>query len=145
MEGVLGIFLLCCTSFLGPSMGVYDGELNYCPLTPNCVSSQSWKYNPIHKIPPYLYTESREIAYRRLYEYLDKLENVSIRKETNIDYIRVYYFTKVFRFPDKVEFYFEKDSKLIQVRSASVFGVWDIFHNRVRLEWIRRDLDWKNP
>ncbi|NBU97171.1 MAG: DUF1499 domain-containing protein, partial [Spirochaetia bacterium] len=53
------------------------------------------------------------------------------------------YFTKVFRFPDKVEFYFEKDTNKIQVRSASVFGIWDIFHNRARIEWIRRDMGWE--
>jgi uncharacterized protein (DUF1499 family) len=143
MESILSIFIICCTSFIGPSMGVYEDELNYCPPTPNCVSSQSWKYNVLHKSSPYVYKESREEAYKKLYDYFMKLENVNIRKETNADYIRVFYFTKVFRFPDKVEFYFEKDTNKIQVRSASVFGIWDIFHNRARVEWIRKDMGWE--
>ncbi len=60
MEPILTFLLICCSSFIGPSMGVYEGELNYCPPTPNCVSSQSWNWNPIHSIKPYTYTKRQK-------------------------------------------------------------------------------------
>ncbi|MCB1143676.1 MAG: DUF1499 domain-containing protein [Leptospiraceae bacterium] len=140
MNSVLTVFLICCSSFIGPGMGVDESELNFCPPTPNCVSSQSWKYNYLHKIREYEYSGSKEDAYEKLYKYLDDKENVSVREESDQDYIRVYYFTKILRFPDKVEFYFPKDTNKIQIRSASVFGIFDFFHNRVRLELIRSEL-----
>ena len=60
MEPILTFLLICCSSFIGPSMCVYEGELNYCPPTPNCVSSQSWNWNPIHSIKPYTYTKRQK-------------------------------------------------------------------------------------
>ena len=120
-EPILTFLLICCSSFLGPRTGVYDGELNYCPPTPNCVSSQSWNWNPIHNIK----------------------ENVHVMADREKFYIKTFYFTKVFRFPDKVEFLFEEHTPTVQIRSASVFGIFDIFHNRIRLEYIRNELNWK--
>jgi uncharacterized protein (DUF1499 family) len=137
MDPILNFLIICCTSFIGPSMGISDNSLNYCPPTPNCVSSESWKYNLLHHIDPIYYKSDRAKVYNSLYKYLSEKENVNIRKETDENYIRVFYFTKIFRFPDKVEFFFPKDSQTIQIRSASVFGIFDFFHNRVRLELIR--------
>jgi len=143
-EPILTFLLICCSSFIGPRMGVYDGELNYCPPTPNCVSSQSWKWNPLHSIKPYTYENiSREEAFNKLKTLLDSKENVHVTSDPNNYYIKTFYFTKVFRFPDKVEFLFDEKTPTVQIRSASVFGIFDIFHNRVRLEYIRRELDWK--
>ena len=140
MEGIAGIFIICCLSFLGPSTGVEDGELHGCPISPNCISSQSWKYNFIHKTSPYHYKESRSEAYQKILRLLDGRENVYVAEKRENEYIRTIYFTKVFRFPDKVEFYFEPNTNVIQVRSQSIVGLWDIMANRIRIEWIRKDL-----
>jgi len=143
IEYALGVFLICCGSFLGPGTGVDDGELHGCPPTPNCVSSESWKYNYLHKIDPIVYTLSKEETYRFLAAKFDGMENVYVSEKKENEYIRLVYFTKVFRFPDKVEFYFESDEKLIQVRSQSIFGLWDILANRIRVTLIRRELETK--
>ncbi|MCB1179366.1 MAG: DUF1499 domain-containing protein [Leptospiraceae bacterium] len=124
-------------------MGVYDGELNYCPPTPNCASSQSWKFNPLHKISSYKYKEPKEESYQKLLNKFNSMENVKVMEAQENKYLRVYYFTKVFRFPDKVEFLWEEKEPLIQIRSASVFGIFDFFHNRVRLELIRKEFEWE--
>ncbi|HMV44866.1 MAG TPA: DUF1499 domain-containing protein [Leptospiraceae bacterium] len=142
-EPILTFLLICCSSFIGPRTGVYDGELNYCPPTPNCVSSQSWKLNPIHSIRPYQYeNQTKQEAYDQLKKLLDSKENVHVMADPENFYIRTYYFTKVFRFPDKVEFLFEENQPIVQIRSASVFGIFDIFHNRIRMEYIRKELGW---
>ncbi|MCB1156912.1 MAG: DUF1499 domain-containing protein [Leptospiraceae bacterium] len=144
MEQAAIIFFICCSSFIGPRTGVYENELNYCPPTPNCVSSQSWKWNYIHNIRPYTYKDlNREEAFQKLKTLLDSKENVHLAEVQEGKYIKTYYFTKVFRFPDKVEFLFDESKPEVQVRSASVFGIWDIFHNRIRIEYIRRELGWE--
>lgn len=143
-EPILTFLLICCSSFVGPRTGIYDGELNYCPPTPNCVSSQSWNWNPIHNIKPYRYENTtRQDAFEQLKTLLDSKENVHVMADPEKFYIKTFYFTKVFRFPDKVEFLFEEQTPTVQIRSASVFGIFDIFHNRVRLEYIRNELNWK--
>jgi uncharacterized protein (DUF1499 family) len=124
-------------------MGIYEGELNYCPPTPNCVSSQSWDYNYLHSIAPYRYKISKENSYANLYRILEEKENVKIMESIPNRYIRVYYFTKVFRFPDKVEFLWDENEPKIQIRSASVFGIFDFFHNRIRLELIRKEMQFE--
>jgi uncharacterized protein (DUF1499 family) len=141
LEYFVGVFLICCGSFLGPSTGVEKGELHGCPPTPNCVSSESWKYNFLHKIDPISYTLSKEETYHFLESKFDGMENVYVSEKKENEYIRLVYFTKVFRFPDKVEFYFEPDEKMIQVRSQSIFGLWDVLANRIRITLIRRELD----
>lgn len=142
-EPILTFLLICCSSFIGPRTGIYEGELNYCPPTPNCVSSQSWKWNPVHSIKPYSYGSlTREEAFEKLKILLDGKENVQVIADSKNFYIKTLYFTKVLRFPDKVEFLFDEQSPTVQIRSASVFGLFDIFHNRIRLEYIRKELDW---
>ncbi|MBP7283814.1 MAG: DUF1499 domain-containing protein [Leptospiraceae bacterium] len=143
-EPILTFLIICCSSFIGPRTGVYDGELNYCPPTPNCVSSQSWNWNPIHSIKPFSYEGiSKQEAFEKLKNLLDNKENVHVISDPENFYIKTFYFTKVFRFPDKVEFLFEEKNPVVQIRSASVFGIFDIFHNRIRLEYIRSELNWK--
>ncbi|TGL62221.1 DUF1499 domain-containing protein [Leptospira ognonensis] len=142
-EYLLGVFLLCCGSFLGPGTGVDDGELHGCPPTPNCISSESWRFNYIHKVEPIVYKDSKEATYHFLANKFDGMENVYVSEKKENEYIRLVYFTKVFRFPDKVEFYFEPEEKIIQVRSQSIFGLWDVFANRIRIALIRRDIELK--
>ncbi|WP_411821599.1 DUF1499 domain-containing protein [Leptospira sp. 'Mane'] len=143
IEHLIGVFLICCGSFLGPGTGVDEASLHGCPPTPNCVSSQSFRYNYIHKIDPIIYSMPKEKAYQYLLERFDGMENVYVAEKKENEYIRLVFFTKVFRFPDKVEFYLEPDKKEIQVRSQSIFGLWDIFANRIRVSGIRSYLNSK--
>lgn len=140
MEAALGVFFICCMSVLSPFSGVDDGELRGCPPSPNCVSSQSMKYNFIHKVDPIEYSTSKEVAFKRISEYFHQSENIYISEEKEGEYIRIIFFTKVFRFPDRVEIYFPNDKKEAQVRSQSILGLWDIFANRRRVNVFREIL-----
>lgn len=140
MEAALGVFFICCMSVLSPFSGVDNGELRGCPPSPNCVSSQSMKYNFVHKVDPIVYSSSREEAYKRISKYFHESENIFISEEKEGEYIRIIFFTKVFRFPDRVEVYFPSDKKEAQVRSQSILGLWDIFANRRRVNTFREIL-----
>ncbi|PJZ45651.1 DUF1499 domain-containing protein [Leptospira brenneri] len=137
MESAITVFFLCCMSVLSPFSGVSNGELNGCPPSPNCVSSQSMQYNFVHKVDPITYTTSRKIAYERISKYFHEAENIWIREEKEGEYIRVIFFTKVFRFPDRVEIYFPEGKAEAQIRSQSILGLWDIFANRRRVGQLR--------
>lgn len=140
MEAALGVFFICCMSVLSPFSGVDDGELRGCPPSPNCVSSQSMKYNFVHKVDPISYSTSKEVAYRRISEYFRQSENIYISEEKEGEYLRIIFFTKVFRFPDRVEVYFPEGKNEVQVRSQSILGLWDVFANRRRVNAFREIL-----
>jgi uncharacterized protein (DUF1499 family) len=53
------------------------------------------------------------------------------------DYIHAEFRSKLFRFVDDVEFYFDAPRKLIDFRSASRVGHSDLGVNRKRMEEIR--------
>ncbi|MCC5816136.1 MAG: DUF1499 domain-containing protein [Leptospira sp.] len=138
METVAGVFIICCMSFLNPFSGVKDNELRGCSLSPNCNSSQSWKYNYIHHVDPLGYKEDRHLVFQELHQFFKNSENVYIAEVKEDEYIRVTHFTKVFRFPDRVELYFPPGEKHIQVRSHSWVGLWDVFANRRRIAKLRK-------
>lgn len=101
LEYVLGIFLICCGSFLGPGTGIEDGELHGCPPTPNCVSSESWKYNYIHKIEPIYYMQSREETYHFLAAKFDGMENVYVSEKKKMNTYEWFILRKFLGFPTK--------------------------------------------
>lgn len=141
METAL-LILLCCTSLVGPRTGVYEDELNYCSPRPNCVSSQSSSYNPIHHIDPFRYTEEKEVAFQKLKEKLEEADRVSVL-EVNGNYIKTRFYTRVFHFPDNVEFLFDENTKTVQIRSESILGLFDFLANRRRLNNLREELGWE--
>ncbi len=138
LEQFLTIFL-CCTTFIGPRSGVYENELNYCSPRPNCVSSQSFQYNIIHHIKPFQYQTTKQEAMKQLKNALVNMPNVWIIEE-NENYIKTRFHTKVFHFIDIVEFLFEEDKPIIQIRSESYLGLFDFFANRLRMEKLRKEL-----
>lgn len=146
MEAGIGIFIICCMSLLSPFYGVDDkGQLNGCPPSPNCLSSGSWQYNYLHHIEPIPYNYDSLEAYRRIANYFHNSENIHIDEEIPGRYIRVTYFTKVFRFPDRVEVFFPEDTKQIEVRSHSWIGFWDVFANRIRLNRFKKIIESEIP
>ncbi|WCL47796.1 DUF1499 domain-containing protein [Leptospira sp. GIMC2001] len=146
MEAGIGIFIICCMSILSPFYGVdKEGQLHGCAPSPNCVSSGSWEYNYIHHIEPITYNYDSSTAFKRMHTYFENSENIHIDEVISDQYIRVTYFTKVFRFPDRVELFFPKDQNHIEVRSHSWIGLWDVFANRLRIARFRNIIDSENP
>ncbi|MGI0482445.1 DUF1499 domain-containing protein [Geminocystis sp. CENA526] len=132
-----GFFLGSIFHFEGQipnNLGVVDGKLSPCPSTPNCVVSQDT--DSTHYIEPLTYQFDRTQAYDSFVKILSVVPNTKIVEQTE-DYIRTESRSKIMGFVDDAEFYFPKDKKVIEFRSASRLGESDLGVNRRRLEQIR--------
>ena len=111
-----------------------DGKFIPCPKSPNCVSSQSTDQD--HYIDPLRYQGELAAAKSRLLQVLNGLAGTSVETETDY-YIHATFTSRIFRFVDDVEFYFDDAAKLIHLKSASRIGWSDLGANRRRCEAIR--------
>jgi uncharacterized protein (DUF1499 family) len=120
-------------------LGMINGRLSDCPNTPNCVSSYAPTTDLEHAIAPLRWSGDERSAMANLDRVIRSLPRKSIVKETN-NYLYVEFASKLMGFVDDVEFYFDRDTKTIQVRSASRLGESDLGINRQRIEEIRTKL-----
>ncbi len=141
-KGMKWLWLLTGAAILGAGTGcagqgqaVTTAGLTPCPDSPNCVSSVD--ADPRHRVAPIAYQGSPAEAKRRLLEVLRAMPRTRVREE-EAGYLHVEFTSAVFRFVDDVEFLIEETRPLIQVRSASRIGYWDLGANRRRVEDIRR-------
>ena len=58
--------------------------------------------------------------------------------ETEPDYFRTEFTSRILRFVDDAEFLFDPEAQVVHVRSASRTGYWDFGANRKRVEQIRK-------
>lgn len=130
----LGLFVVACSGARPSGLGVRDGRLAPCPISPNCVSSQS--SNAEHAVAPLSFSGAIPDAQARLTQVLLGMKRVRIVTDTG-DYIHAEFTSALFRFVDDVEFWFDAHAKVIQVRSASRLGKYDLGKNRKRVEEIR--------
>ncbi len=119
------------------NLGVQNGKLAPCPISPNCVSSQS--QDSSHAIEPLRYSNPEE-AFHQLKETIAALPEVQIITESD-SYLYAEFTSALMGFVDDVEFYLDKDADAIQVRSASRLGESDLGVNRKRIESIRATLE----
>ena len=129
------MILLRCSGAGPPNLGVVNGKLCACPDSPNCISSQTTdkkRYTePLH------YQDILAEARGRLVSVIDSMARMRI-VTIKEDYIHAEYTSRLFRFVDDVEFYFDHDSRTIHLRSASRTGYSDLGANRKRVEIIRK-------
>ena len=116
------------------NLGIKNQRLLPCPDTPNCVSSQ--ENNLRNHIQPITFEDSLEQAKLRIYQVINSMYGTKIITLTDF-YWHVEFTTKILRFIDDVEFYFDAFQSQIHVRSASRRGYWDLGVNRRRVERIR--------
>jgi len=110
-----------------------NSKLPPCPQSPNCVCTESSDRR--HVIEPIPYTTSTPDAINTIVNILSSEKAKIVSK--NEQYIRAEYRSKLFRFVDDVEFYFDNKTKVIHFRSASRIGYSDMGVNRKRMERIR--------
>jgi len=120
------------------NLGLKNQLLSPCPETPNCVSSQ--EKNSQHRIQPITFEGSLELAKERLYWIINSMRGTKIISQEQV-YWHVEFTTRLLRFIDDVEFYFDESQSLIHVRSASRQGYWDLGVNRRRVGTIRSRFD----
>lgn len=116
------------------NLGVKDGKLAPCPSSPNCVCSQA--SDSLHQIAPLSFTSPPEQAFSQLKSIIQSLPRTKIITESG-DYLYVEFKTALMGFVDDVEFYLDRNSNIIHVRSASRLGYGDLGVNRQRIEKIR--------
>jgi uncharacterized protein (DUF1499 family) len=119
------------------NLGVNNGKLAPCPNSPNCVCSQS--SDAAHKIAPLTFASTPEQAIANLKNIIQSLPKTQIITESQ-DYLYVEFKSALLGFVDDVEFYLDRNAKVIQVRSASRLGQSDLGVNRKRIESIREQL-----
>jgi uncharacterized protein (DUF1499 family) len=111
------------------NLGVHEGRLAPCRPTPNCVCSQADPADKVH------YIEPLEATMPDVRSALKRMPRVTIvRDEPN--YLYAEFRTRLLRFVDDVEFYF--DGRVVHVRSSSRVGRHDLGTNRRRIESLRR-------
>ncbi len=111
------------------NLGVYDGRLAPCKRSPNCVSSQADPSDQEHYIAP---IDGTMEAVRLAVEAFPR--SAIIQEGEN--YLYAEFRTKLMRYVDDVEFFF--DGSVIHVRSCSRLGRRDFGANRRRVEALRR-------
>lgn len=116
-----------------PKSGLIDGRLRPCPNSPNCLSSET--SGPAY-IAPIPYTSTTALAWQNLKKTIEDTEGAIVDSQPG--YLRAVYTSQVLRFEDDLELRLDEAAKLIQMRSASRNGYWDMGVNRRRVEQFRR-------
>ncbi len=119
--------LVSCASGSG---GLVNGALRPCPGSPNCVSSEM----PDRDLEPL--ASSVDGGWERLRKAVISLGGSIEREEPG--YLHATFRSRVFGFVDDLEC--RQDGDVIQVRSASRLGWWDLGANRRRVERLREVL-----
>ncbi len=123
-------------------LGVHDGRLKPPSNTPNSVSSQASLY-PDHpqrayaEIVPLPLKGDASATLDRIASIIESMEGGKIVKREP-EYIYAQFTTRLMKYVDDVEFWYDPSAKVIQVRSASRLGSSDLGVNRKRIETIRQ-------
>lgn len=126
-------------------LGVHDGRLKLPSKTPNSVSSQASLY-PDH--PQRAYAEIAPLPLKgganatldHITSIIESMEGGKIVKREP-GYIYAQFTTRLMKYVDDAEFWYDPAAEVIQVRSASRLGSSDLGVNRKRIEFIRQKLD----
>lgn len=125
-------------------LGVHDGRLKPPSETPNSVSSQASLY-PDHpqrayaEIAPLPLKGDPDATLDRIAEVIKTMDGAMIVKREP-DYLYAQFTTRLMKYVDDAEFWFDPAAGVIQVRSASRLGKSDLGVNRERIESIRHKL-----
>jgi uncharacterized protein (DUF1499 family) len=127
------VLMVGCSGTKPSNLGVSEGRLTSCPKSPNCISTQGTDAK--HRIDPIAYTTSMEEARNRLEKIVRAMPRTKVvRQEEN--YMHLECTSRLLRFVDDVEFWFDDANKVIHCRSASRKGYSDLGVNRKRVEQI---------
>ncbi len=126
-------------------LGVRDGKLKPPSMTENSVSSQAALY-PDHPqrqyaaIAPLALKGDGPATLAKIKAIVEGMEGAKVVK-SEPGYLYAQFTTKLMKYVDDVEFWFDPAANAIQVRSASRVGRGDLGVNRKRIEAVRAKLD----
>ena len=122
-------------------LGVRNGRLKPPSLTDNSVSSQATLYpdRPQHlaaQIAPLALQGDGPSTIARIRTIVQAMRGAKIVK-SDTDYVYAQFTTRLMKFVDDAEFWYDPVAGVVQVRSASRVGESDLGANRKRIEAIR--------
>jgi uncharacterized protein (DUF1499 family) len=125
-------------------LGVKEGKLKAPSGNPNSACSQAdlWPGHPqlaYARTEPLAQGAGAAAAWSRLKPALQKSQGVQVIGESE-DYLRAEFTTRLLKFTDDVEFWFDRRNAVLHVRSASRLGRKDFGANRERLNALRSAL-----
>ncbi len=135
---LLPVLMVGCSGTRPSNLGLREGRLAPCPSSPNCVSTQSTDAK--QGIDPIAYTTSMEEARDCLEKIVRDMPRTNVVRLEE-DYMHLECSSRLFRFVDDVEFWFDDADKVIHCRSASRKGYSDLGVNRKRVEQIREQFN----
>ena len=112
-----------------------------CPNSPNCVSSLATDED--RRVAPLKVAQTRQASMARLQALLRQLPRVEF-DVVGQSRIQARFSSRLLRFVDDVTFYVREDG-MVEVRSASRVGYWDLGANRRRVESLREQLAEQAP
>ncbi|MSQ49905.1 MAG: DUF1499 domain-containing protein [Betaproteobacteria bacterium] len=121
-------------------LGVQDGRLTPPKRTPNSVSSQVDAADAQHYIAPIPFEGDASAAIAAVRKVVESMRGATVIRHED-DYLYTEFRTRIMRYVDDVEFFFDPQASLIHLRSASRLGRRDFGVNRARLEVIRARID----
>lgn len=117
------------------NLGVIYGNLSEIPDSPNAVSTQTKDIDK--KVEPMIFKgnlkESFEKILKAVKEYDGDYEIIKSEK----NYLYIVFTTKIMKFKDDAEFYFDENEKIIHFRSKSRSGYSDMGLNKKRYKEIK--------
>lgn len=114
------------------NLGVKDGRLAPCRRTPNCVCSQAEPQDREHYISPITFRGTM----RELRAAVEAMPRATVIA-ADARYLYAEFRSRLMRYVDDVELYYDERAGLVHVRSASRLGRRDFGVNRGRVEELR--------
>ena len=132
---IIGVILvgLSIASRKQPDLGLLNGQLRPCPVTPNCVCSEQLVEGTF--VEPLDYTATTEAAWHKIKQAIVETGGVVATDQNG--YLHAIYETPLLRFVDDVELRLDTNQQVIHIRSASRVGKSDLGANRKRVVRIR--------
>lgn len=128
-------------------MGAYDGlidpvshlglQLDPCPQSPNCVSSQA--LGPDQQVAPFNFAGASEDALVALEALIEADPSARIVERRGGIYVRAEYRSRWLRFVDDLELLADEEAGVIHVRSGARRGWSDFGVNRQRVDALHRE------
>ena len=131
-----GFFLFNC-EHKKKKLGLEKSRLKPCPDSPNCVGSMEDPTDEVHYLEPLKMTGNLNESRNLIKTILAESPRVEIIVDEDF-YLHAEFTTKIMRFVDDVEFYFDEENGLIHYRSASRVGYSDLGLNHKRMQEIRK-------
>lgn len=117
-------------------------EFAPCPDSPNCVQTEA--PDERHAIEPYAFTGDAADAKASILAIVDEMPRNKVVTDGD-NYLHVEFRSRIFRFVDDVEFFFDEADSVVRFRSASRTGYSDMGVNRKRMETIRQAFAVQQP